>query len=457
MKPTARALSLLAAAAIFWLDATAARAQSGCGPSGTPSSTSMPQYAGTLTAENLSTGGSSNYLYVATQWGFARASLANPASPSGFSQVIIANEPGSGNGGLISLSCDCHQGATAFAAAEAPDGTARMISDFNAAKQAGTILAPAQAGRADGSGGVRFGQQVKLANGGSDGNFPLGARIGAIYLASGKYVGYVPTESGVAVVDLTSMSGQTGKSVALQPISMFGGWVASSPVKVAAFKVNFSGTDMYLLAGAVGQSIRIATINPTSGIPSESASAASSASIRSMGVAAVAGRIFVFTAEGVAGLRAYEYTPSQFGGSLAPVATSIAGNFDRVMVRGSQFPAIFAHNKLTSTTSAIQIYDTKWLTQGGSPRLATSLAQAGSGEPYFDNSYEAVVKTVGSAVTAYVYRLKSPGVAGAEVLVTTHTVDISCISADLTAPPTSGLSLTNVSAAQRTGAEASKN
>jgi len=60
-------------------------------------------------------------------------------------------------------------------------------------------------------------------------------------------------------------------------------------------------------------------------------------------------------------------------------------------------------------------------------------------------------------VTAYVYRLKSPGVAGAEVLVTTHTLDISCISADLTAPPTSGLSLTNVSAAQRTGAEASKN
>jgi len=258
----------------------------------------MPQYAGTLTAENLSTAGSSNYLYVATQWGFARASLANPASPSGITQVIIANEPGSGNGGLISLTCDCHQGATAFAAAEAPDGSARMISDFNAAKQAGTILAPAEAARADGSGGVRFGQQVKLANGGSDGSFPLGARIGAIYLASGKYIGYVPTEAGLAVIDMTSTSGQTGKSLALQPISIFSPWVASSPLKVAAFKVNFSGTDMYLLAGAVGQSIRIATINPTSGLLSESASSASSASIRSMAVAAVAGRIFVFTAEG---------------------------------------------------------------------------------------------------------------------------------------------------------------
>ena len=180
MKLTARALSLLAAAAIFGLYSTASRAQSGCGPTGTPSSTSMPQYAGTLTAENLSTAGSSNYLYVATQWGFARASLANPASPSGITQVIIANEPGSGNGGLISLTCDCHQGATAFAAAEAA--------------------------RADGSGGVRFGQQVKLANGGSDGSFPLGARIGAIYLPSGKYIGYVPTEAGLAVIDMSCSS-----------------------------------------------------------------------------------------------------------------------------------------------------------------------------------------------------------------------------------------------------------
>ena len=147
MKVTSRALSLLAAAALLWSHATAARAQSGCGPQGTPASTSLPRFAGSLTGGNLATAGNSGYLYVVTQWGFARASLADPANPTGFSQVIIADEPGSGNGGLIALSCDCHQGATSFAAAEAPDGSSRMISDFNAAKQAGTLLAPGQAAR----------------------------------------------------------------------------------------------------------------------------------------------------------------------------------------------------------------------------------------------------------------------------------------------------------------------
>lgn len=63
----------------------------------------------------------------------------------------------------------------------------------------------------------------------------------------------------------------------------------------------------------------------------------------------------------------------------------------------------------------------------------------------------------GGAVTAYIYRLKSAGVPNAEVLLTAHAVDISCISADLTAPPVSSLSIANLSAAQRSGAEASKN
>ena len=222
-------------------------------------------------------------------------------------------------------------------------------------------------------------------------------------------------------------------------------------------KVTYGGSDLYLLAGSIDGAVRLATINPTTGIPSESASVAASATPKSLAVAAVNGRIFVFSAEGTSGLHVYEYVPSQFSGTLTPVATSIPGNFDRVMVRGSQFPAILANNNLAAGQAAIQIYDTKWLTQGGSPRLAYSLAQAGSGLLYFDNSFESIVKTNGGAVTAYVYRLKSPGVSGAEVLVATDTVDISCISADTTAPPVSGASMSNLSAAQRTGAEAQKN
>ncbi|MDQ5859130.1 MAG: PKD domain-containing protein, partial [Acidobacteriota bacterium] len=49
------------------------------------------------------------------------------------------------------------------------------------------------------------------------------------------------------------------------------------------------------------------------------------------------------------------------------------------------------------------------------------------------------------------------GVVNDEAIIATHTVDISCISADLSAPPVAGANLTNLSAAQRSGAEASKN
>ena len=256
MKLAARFLSVLVAGVVLYLHTGAARAQSACGPTGTPSSVSLPQFAGTLTAGNLSTaGGTSNYLYVVTQWGFARGSLSNPSSPGNFSQVVIADEPGSGNGGLIQLSCDCHQGGTAFAAAEAPDGSARMISDFNASKQAGTILAPSEAGRADAGGGVKFGQQVKIANG-SDGTFPLGGKIAAIYLAGpGKFFGYVPTPNGVAVIDLTNTNGQTVKSAALTPVSILG-WAPSSAARVAAFKVTYGGSDLYLLAGSIDGAVR---------------------------------------------------------------------------------------------------------------------------------------------------------------------------------------------------------
>ena len=454
MKSAARTLSVFVAALVLSLNAGAAKAQSGCSIQGTPTTSSMPRFAGTLTSGNLSTGGGSNYLYVVTQWGFARASLADPLNPGAFSQVIIGDEPGSGNGGLIQLTCDCHQGATAFAAAEAPDGSARMVSDFNAARQAPSLLAPAQVGRADGAGGVRFGQQAKLAIGGASGSFILGSKIGALYVpASGKYYGYVPSELGIAVLDLTTTNGNPAKSAAMQPVSIFGNWAASGALRVSAFRVT-AGADYYLLVGSIDGTLRVANINPATGIPTETASITTAGNSLSLQVAAVNGRIFVFSAEGSAGLRAYEYTPSQFAGSLAAVPVHIAGDFDRVIVKGgSQYPAIFAHNKTSPTQSAIEIYDSNWATQGGTPRRAFALGQAGSGEPYFDNSFDVIVRSG----TAYVYRLKSPGVPNAEVLVAAHAVDIGCITADVSAPPVANLTMTNLSAALRSGAEASRN
>ncbi|HSD71649.1 MAG TPA: hypothetical protein VLE54_02605, partial [Thermoanaerobaculia bacterium] len=457
MKSAARTLSLFSLAALFWLGSVDASAQTpGCATlQGSAATQSLPRYAGTLTAGNLSTaGGNGNYLYVLTQWGFARSSLADPGSPTAFTQVIIADEPGSGNGGLIQLTCDCHQGGTAFDAAEAPDGSARMISDFNAARLAPTLLAPAQVARADGSGSVRFGQQSNIGSGG----VTQGLRIAAIYVSSsGKYFGYVPTGTGVAVIDMTNTSGSLAKSNALNP-SGFLGWTSTSAVRLTAARVNFGGSDLYLLAGATsGNTLRIGTINPASGSVTETASVSTTGASNSLNIALVNGRIFVFSAEGTSGLHAYEYAPGQFGGTLTPVAGSIPGNFDRVLVRGTQFPAIFGHNKTSSTTSFIEIYDSKWVTQGGSAVKAGSFAQIGASEPYFNNSFEAKVKTVGSSVIAYLYRLKSPGVAGAEAIAVAHTIDISCIAADLTAPPTASATMTNLSAASRTGAEATKN
>ena len=44
--------------------------------------TGLPNFSGTLPpSADMTTAGNENYLYVATQWGFARGSLSNPANP----------------------------------------------------------------------------------------------------------------------------------------------------------------------------------------------------------------------------------------------------------------------------------------------------------------------------------------------------------------------------------------
>src|SRR5215472_10198895 len=44
--------------------------------------TQLPNFSGTLPpSADMTTAGNANYLYVLTQWGFARGSLANPANP----------------------------------------------------------------------------------------------------------------------------------------------------------------------------------------------------------------------------------------------------------------------------------------------------------------------------------------------------------------------------------------
>ena len=50
--------------------------------------TQLPNFSGTLPpSADMTTAGNDNYLYVLTQWGFARGSLANPANPGPYIEV----------------------------------------------------------------------------------------------------------------------------------------------------------------------------------------------------------------------------------------------------------------------------------------------------------------------------------------------------------------------------------
>ena len=187
---------------------------------------------------------------------------------------------------------------------------------------------------------------------------------------------------------------------------------------------------------------------PSSGTVTEVASGAISGAFPNfLDLAVVNGQIFVFTA-GNGGLKVYSYAPPN--SNLAEVG-SIAGAFLHLKVRGPQpFPAIFLHRQGSGGPSSIEIYDTKWLTQGGSPLLAKSVSHAG----VLGNGFEAFVQQNGAVVTAYLYRVVS---GNPEYSVRTDKIDISCIAADPTAPPVPLASMTNLSAAVRPAPENTKN
>ncbi len=418
----------------------ALKAQSGnCSTQGN-SSIALPRYSETL-PNVLSTGGNANNLYVLTHWGFARASLADPANPAGFSLLNVGNEAGYDHGGLINVLCDCHTGGVIMAAAEAPDGSARTISDWAPASRGFGL--PGQIARADGAGSMRYGQQVDLST--------IPGKIAAIHSpAAQKYFGYFSTgSSGIQVVDLTTTSGNT--TVGLRPSSSLS-WTGTTALTAARVQAA-GGYDELLLAGSTdtGQTIRIARINPSTGAASELATAPTTYAPVTVALGVVSGRIFIFSAEQTAGgLRIYEFVPSQFGGSISP-AGSIPGNYDLVVVKGDQFPVIFAHRTVAFGQSFVDVYGSKFLIQGGAPVKAASLAHFGSTEVSFRRGLEAVVKTVAGVPKAYVYRLLNATAVGDEELVRTDVVDLSCIAADPTAPPAAGATLTNLSKQSRGG------
>ena len=73
------------------------------------------------------------------------------------------------------------------------------------------------------------------------------------------------------------------------------------------------------------------------------------------------------------------------------------------------------------------------------------------------NALEAVVTGSGAQIVAHLYRLATTATQGTEHLLITDNIDISCIAADTTSPPTSNASFVNLSAQSRSGAEAGIN
>lgn len=425
------------------------RAQTPCAVAGGSSTVSLPQYSGSISPDALSTGTEGNFLYVMTQWGFARGNLSNPANPAAFSLKNIGREPGTNNGGVIPLTSDCHQGASIFDIAEAPDGSSRMISDF-LPSCADPAALHGELAKTDGGGPTDFGQQIAVDP------VPSASKIAAIYLApplgSGRYIGYFPTQSfGVQFFDLTSPTGSISPAAG---IPSFGAIPWAGVTALRAARVTLPGFDKFLLAGRTSDGrMRVAEVSGATGVAGEVTSLPGAGFSYSLFWAVVNNRAFLFSAELSGGLKVYEYLTSS---STLVLGASIAGNFDRVVVRGTPtlpFPALLAHNTVTigPPESYIEIYDTRFLTQGGQPLLAARLRQAGSPQFFYFNSFDATVRTNGPLVTAYLYRLRYNG--PGEQAVQADQFDISCIAVDPSAPPIAYANATNVSAQSRTGGE----
>ena len=420
-----RSLAVLLLAALA--SSSSVQAQQNCAVVLGSSGAALPPFSGTVPGA-FTTGGNSNYVYVLTQYGFARGSLTDPARPGPFQLIQVGKKSTSGdNGGVVEMFCDCWTGGSTMDVGEASDGSVRMLSDWRS--RGGGLQA--QVARADGSSSPSFGNQIETAG------TPLGSRVAALALPS-KYVGYIPTFSGIDIVDLTNTNGSPNPSSALTSFASLQ-WGGGNPVLLKAARVG----GRYLLAGAIASDgrIRIAEVNSSTGIPTETASVAMQGSASALYLANVNGRTFLFSAQGTAGLKIYEYT-----GTALSSAGSLSGNYKDLVVKGGTFPVLFANATVDSSHSNIEVWDTNWLTQGGNPRRAALVPHSGAAENFIGKGFEAVVVANGPSVTAYIYRLASNSAFG-PIHVTR--LDISCIALDPNSPPIANLTMTNLSAALR--------
>lgn len=449
VRPPATRLLALAAALGFWAGEASAQ-NPGCAQVLASSQTVLPQYSGTLPGSgDISLGGGTSYLYILTQWGMARASVADPLNPGPFTQVVIGKEGGSNNGGVIPILCDCHQGGNTMDVVEGPGNDSRMISDWQPFAQGqGQSGLAAQVAKTIGDAGVQFGDQINLSS-----YVPGSARIAAVYLpASAKYFGYFPTASdNVQKVDLTTTNGLADPGSALQPTAGIGWSSAQSAVRLRATHLVAGSYDQYVLVGTTrtDSKLHIAEISQANGSLTEVATGDLQSWPIQFDVGVVNNRIFIVSADGSAGINLYEFTPP----NLIQHVGGISGTYLRAFLRGpagQPFPGLFVHRSVSGSESYIDVYDTKWFTQGGSPLLAKSLRHFGASDPFHGSGFEVLVQSgAGGTLTAYLYREL-----GGYPLGSLHTdkIDISCIAADPNAPPIPFAVMTNLSAQARGGA-----
>ncbi len=402
----------------------------------------LPSHSGSVFGVFATSGNAGPFIYVMTQWGMTRVSVANPAQPANpqLAQVGLKNAGGINNGGVVRMSCDCWQGPSTIDTAEAPDGSSRTVMDWLGGDQ--SLRAEVTTGTPS---NVAFGQQINAQS------VPLGSRVAAIYLPSGKYVGYLPYSSsgstgGVAMVDLTSPTGNPAKTAGM-PTTPVLPWGAGG---VLTLRAAYVGGKYLLVAGANNKKeIRIAEIDPLTGIPTETSSVASAiGQVTSIAIASLDGRTFVFTTENAAGLRIYEYAD----GVLLPPIT-LPGNYSEVVLRGGTLPILFLHAivSIAGRETYIEAWDTNWITRsGGNPAFARRGARVRHiGAPEnFVGRFEA--RLAGN--TAYLYRI-SMDRGAAEQLLETTSVDLTSLTVDPTQPPIAGSSAVNTSALLRQGLE----
>ena len=242
---------------------------------------------------------------------------------------------------------------------------------------------------------MAFGNQIDIPS-----DVPLGSRISAVYLpSSGKYFGYFPTSgNNVQKVDMTSPNGSADPGEALPSVNAIG-WASTptSGVRLAEAHVVIAGYDKHVLVGATPGSpgtLHWAEINETNGNLTEMANTTMVNFPIQMDVGVINGEIFVVAAEGSSGLNVYKFTPP----STLQYVAGMAGTYFRAFLRGPQpFPALLTNTKTSSTTSYVDIFDTKWITEGGSPVRAAHLFHEGNTNPQFKGKgFEALVQQTGS-------------------------------------------------------------